>query len=79
MVAEAFLQPADQMPRLPASARLCCLQALVDEPCHHARAANEPRSMQVWPGGLIRERRHWRLAHLWTTGCCIRTGRPVRR
>jgi hypothetical protein len=40
-------------------------------------------NMQVWPGGLICQRRHWRLAHLWTTGCRIRAGiqgrHPVRR
>lgn len=48
--------------QLTAASGRVCRQSLVNNTQH---LANEPRIMQVWsvsPGGLICERRHWRLA-----------------
>lgn len=67
MVAEAFLQPDDQINEC-----IHCRQpVLVFARCRQDALANEPRIMQVWsvsPGGLICERRHWRVG----AGCGCR-------
>ena len=60
-VAEALLQPGDRLPASTAGVVLC-LRAPFDAPPSSKcvpimrATANEPRIMQVWPGGLICQR-----------------------